>query len=422
MSRYFIIVFVVFLLSGCGTKEPQANMIGEKSFDNEDFIILSALEAQKNGNVLTAIELYKILYENSKKVNYLIEAVKLSFLSNNTIEIKALLNEALRVRPNNNELKRIEIGYLIKQKKIKEAEKKVLILLENDKSVRNLKIAGTIYFQMKSYKLSLKYFESAYKDEHDENSLLNIVDIQYNYLNKKDDAIALLETHIRMQMCEKNSCFKLIEIYGKEKNINGIISTYKKLYKRFKDEEFAKKIVELLVYLKDKKGAIEFLEESGYNQEMLLDIYVSSKDFKNAFEIAQRLYKKTNSITYLGKMAIYEYEYQKDKLDKKILESVAKKFEKVVDNIYDPLYLNYYGYLLIDHDMDIKKGINLVKAALLKEPNSLFYLDSLAWGLYKQNKCEEAKKIMIELVKKSKEKELIEHLKQIEECIKGKNK
>ena len=54
--------------------------------------------------------------------------------------------------------------------------------------------------------------------------------------------------------------------------------------------------------------------------------------------------------------------------------------------------------------MDIKKGIKLVKEALLKEPNSPFYLDSLAWGYYKIGKCKEAKKIMNKFVKNSKEK------------------
>ena len=68
--------------------------------------------------------------------------------------------------------------------------------------------------------------------------------------------------------------------------------------------------------------------------------------------------------------------------------------------------------------MDIKKGIKLVKEALLKEPNSPFYLDSLAWGYYKIGKCKEAKKIMKKLVKNSKEKEILMHWKKINECLK----
>jgi len=419
VSRYIQIVtiFLVFFLVGCSSTQPNINEVGKKSFENEDYMIMTALEEQQNGNHDSAMKIYKALYEKSGKLNYLIEATKIAFLSNNIELTEQMLHEALLKEPKNSELRRIEIGFLVKQKKDSEAQKKILELLEDDKSVRNLQIAGSIFLQTKSYELALKYFESAYRIDSDENSLLHIVDILYNYLNKKDDAIALLETHIRMETCELNSCSKLIEIYGKEKNINGVISTYKKLYSRFKNEEYAKKVIELLLYVKDKDEAIKFLEESGYNQEMLLDIYISSRDFKGAYVVAERLYKKTSKPDYLGRMAIYEYESNKGKLNEKILKSVSDKFEKVVNKLHDPLYYNYYGYLLIDHDIDVKKGIGLVQEALLKEPKSPFYLDSLAWGYYKLGRCKEAKVIMDKLIKVSKEEELIEHSKKINICV-----
>ena len=422
MSRYIqsTILIVVLFLAGCSISQPSLNKVGEKSFENEDYLILTALEEQTNGNNEKAISIYKSLYEKSKKINYLIEATKISFLLNNSEQTYLLLKEAVQEAPKNEEVKRIEIGFLMKQGKYKEAEQKSLELLNESKNERNLKITGTIYLQVKSYSLALKYFESAYAINSDENSLLYIVDILYNYLDKKDDAIALLETHIRMHNCEKNSCFKLVEIYGKEKNINGLISTYKKLYKRFNNEEYAKKVIELFIYTKDKKNAIKFLEESGYNQEMLLDIYVSSNDFKRAYKVANILYQKSSNVVYLGKMAIYEYELNKKNITKKVLKSVSAKFEKVVYKVHEPLFYNYYGYLLIDHDIDIKKGIGLVNEALLKEPNSPFYLDSLAWGYYKQGKCKEAKKIMDKLIKNSKEEELIMHSIKINRCVKTK--
>lgn len=419
MSRYIqsIIFFLVFLLVGCSIKEPNLTQVGQKSFENEDYMILLALEHQREGNNKGAIQIYKTLYEKSEKVNYLVEAVKISFLTNDIKSTELILADALEKAPKNRELQRIQIGFLIKQEKYKEAEIKSLELLKQEKSERNLKIAGTIYFQVKSYTLALKYFESAYSINSDENSLLYIIDILYNYLDKKEDAIALLETHIRMNSCETNTCYKLIEIYGKEKNINGLISTYKRLYKRFGNDEYAKKVIELLIYTKDKNRAVSFLEESGYNQEMLLDIYVSSSDFQGAYKVAEKLYKKSSNVLYLGKMAIYEYETNKNKIDEKVLKSVSKKFEQVVYEIHEPLFYNYYGYLLIDHDINVEKGIGLVKEALLKEPNSPFYLDSLAWGYYKLGRCEEAKEIMDKLIKKSKEEELIMHSIKINKCV-----
>ena len=116
-------------------------------------------------------------------------------------------------------------------------------------------------------------------------------------------------------------------------------------------------------------------------------------------------------------MAIYKYEANRDALTGEILNSIIEKFEKVIKEIHDPLFLNYYGYLLIDHDIDIEKGIGLVREALLKEPNSPYYLDSLAWGLYKLGKCKEAQEIMDRIGKDVTEEEILEHMRKIKECL-----
>ena len=62
-----------------------------------------------------------------------------------------------------------------------------------------------------------------------------------------------------------------------------------------------------------------------------------------------------------------------------------------------------------------------MQEALLKEPNSPFYLDSLAWGLYKQGKCKKAKVIMDTIIKNLKdEEEVMMHYNKIQECIEKK--
>jgi tetratricopeptide (TPR) repeat protein len=378
---------------------------------------MKALEHQHMGEYDQAIETYNTLYEKSSKTNYLIEAAKISFLTNNNAKTSLLIQKALEVEPTNSDLLRIKIALLMKENKVIEASKDIEKLLQIEKNSRNLTIAGAIFFQLKSYELSLKYFQSAYKESLDENVLLNMVDVLYSYLDRKDEAVAYLETHTRMQTCSRKACLKLVEIYGREQNIDGIISVYKRMYARFNEDEFAKKVVELLLYKKDKQGAIDFLSSTSYDQRMLLDIYVSSSDFDNAYKIASQLYEDGQDINDLGRLAIYEYEKNKNKLNKKILNSVAKKFEKVVQVLEEPLYLNYYGYLLIDHDINIQKGIDLVQRALKKEPNSIFYLDSLAWGLYKQRKCLEAKEILDRFIDTTQEEEVLMHYKKIKECL-----
>lgn len=416
MSRYLQVIILCFFFAGCGVVTNEQT-IGKKAFDDEDFMIMQALESQQKNDFLKAIDIYHELYLKSDKTNYLTEAAKISFLTNQNEKTHVLLQEALQKTPNDTDLIRVFIGLYMKENRPKEAQEQVQKLLSLEKSSRNLTIAGTVYFQLKSYDLSLKYFQSAYKESLEETVLLNMVDVLYSYLEKHDEAISYLETHIRLQESSAKVYFKLIEIYGKEKDIDGIIATYKKMYARFEQEEYAKKVVELLIYKKDKAGAVSFLDSSGYNQEMLLDIYVSSHDFEGAYKVAQRLYEENQNIKYLGYMAIYEYEKNKKNLDEKILVSVSDKFEQVVANLDNALFLNYYGYLLIDHDRDIKRGIELVQKALIHEPDSLFYLDSLAWGLYKQDRCQEAKNILDKFIKNTGEEEVLMHYKKIQECL-----
>ncbi|MBE0491936.1 MAG: hypothetical protein IBX44_06765 [Sulfurospirillum sp.] len=415
MSRYIVVIISLLLFWGCSTKEPV--QIGKKSFENEDLLIMQALHLQHQKQYQDAIDTYKQLFQKSKKLNYLIEAAKLSFVATNSPQTLQLLELGLKQDSNNVDLRRLLVGYYMKVSRFQEATQEVEKLLKIEKNARNLAIAGNIYLQQNNYPLALKYFQSSYNKAKDENTLLNMADILYNFLDKQDEAISYLETHVRLQGCDEKVCFKLIEVYGKQKDINGIITTYKKLYEENQNDVYAKKIIELYMYKKDTKSAIEFLKKTGYNQEMLVNIYASLGEFQAAFDAAEKLFEEKNDFVYLGYMGIYEYELNKNNLSETVLASIASKFDRALQKINNAVFLNYYGYLLIDHERDIAKGIALVKEALLQEPNSLFYLDSLAWGLFKQNKCIEAQKILEPFMKNIQEEEVQMHYQKIQECL-----
>ncbi|MDR2593854.1 MAG: hypothetical protein LBC87_03700 [Fibromonadaceae bacterium] len=81
--------------------------------------------------------------------------------------------------------------------------------------------------------------------------------------------------------------------------------------------------------------------------------------------------------------------------------------------------LNNLGYMLIDHDKDVNKGLSLVEKALHFMPEESSYLDSKAWGLYKVGKYEEALKILEKLEASGmKANELWLHLAKVCEALK----
>lgn len=420
MSRYYSLIVVLVLLVGCSTKEVViTNETTKKVFEEEDNLILQALDYQQNGDYVNARKIYHALYEQSQKKVYLTEDAGLAFVLGDP-DAHDLIVQGIKKYPDEKNFNRLLVGQLVKEKRYEEAEKEILRLIEFNKSVQHLSIAGNLYLQMKAYDLALKYFESAYKQEQNEDILINIVELLNRFLGRKDDAIAYLETYANMEGCGNTVCYKLIEIYGRDRNVQGLIATYKKLYKEEQSEEIAKKIVELMLYIKDVKGATTFLEKTGFNQDMLLQIYATQKKFKEAYTLAEKLYDESKNLDYLGKMAIYEYELNKTKLAPETLQSISRKFNEVTSLLKDSVYLNYYGYLLIDHDIDIAKGIALVQEALRLEPNSPYYLDSLAWGLYKQGQCDEAYNIMKYFGEHVMEEEVIVHIEAIKKCLKEK--
>lgn len=419
MSRYYSLIVIAFLWVGCSTKEVVYTQTTQKVFEEEDNLIFKALDYQQRGDFLNAKKVYFELYDRSQKKVYLSEVAGLSFMIGDS-DAMVLIMEGIKKYPQDQNFRRLLVGQYVKEKRFDEAEKEILKLIAEDKSAQHLSIAGNLYLQIKAHELALKYFESAYKVEPTEALLLNIVDLLYRFLNRKDDALSYLETYSAMEGCGNGVCFKLIEIYGKDRNVKGLIATYKKLYKDNPGEEFAKKIVELLLYTKDTKGAIAFLEKSGRHPDMLVQLYATQKRFAEAYAIADRLYDETKNLDYLGKMAIYEYELHKTKLTPEVIRSISNKFDSVTSLLRDSVYLNYYGYLLIDHDIDVDKGIFLVQKALELEPNSPYYLDSLAWGLYKQGKCFEANEIMKYFGEHVYEEEVSAHIEAIKKCLKEK--
>ena len=168
----------------------------------------------------------------------------------------------------------------------------------------------------------------------------------------------------------------------------------------------------------DSKKAIIFLEENNINSAALLALYKNTNQLNKASLFLDKLYKKTNNLDYLGQQAILEFEMAKNK--EMVLDSVISKFDKVLKKISNPIYENYLAYILIDYDLDIKRGLTLVKKALILEPNNLAFIDTLAWGEYKNKDCKNAYTNMKKVVDSAglEDKEIKLHWEKIKECVK----
>ncbi len=418
MSSYKIIIITISLVffSGCVTKQNY--------FEDENRLIILGLDSEVRGDLNSSYNYFNKLYVVTNNLEYRIKEInlliKLKELSTAKLEIK----KSLKIYKNNLMLKKLLITIYLQEQNFDKSLKIALEILNQEKEIRNYDLISSIYLLQQKYDEALKYLDGAYAIGHSEEILDKIITTLYIYTGDKSKAISYLETHIRLYGCSKKFCNNLISMYAEKQDVDGLISIYKRMYKEFKDKIYGKKVAEFLIFKKDFKGVVLFLESSGVNDKLLLDIYKIEKSYSKARDLTLRFYKKTNDINYLAQSAMLEYEGTKNKSDKKILDSVVKKLKEVVSLLDNDVYQNYLGYLLIEHDLDLKGGMELIKKALQKDKNSVYYLDSLAWGYYKLKNYKEAYKLMKIVVDKIglEDSEVIFHWKTIKSSLKKEDK
>jgi tetratricopeptide (TPR) repeat protein len=219
--------------------------------------------------------------------------------------------------------------------------------------------------------------------------------------------------------CSEKVCLFLAELYRQANDLDHLADVYARMYEVTKTNEYAQKAAEIYAYKKAFDKAEKLLVDSGADDRLLLAIYKHTGKFRKAAELAQKLYEETSDPVWLAEYGILIYEAAPKKSDPKLLKKVISSLSKAFkEGVTDPLYYNYLGYLLIDHDVDVKWGLELVRKALAAEPDSAFYIDSLAWGYYKLGQCDKAYREMKKVVDKLglKDEEIKTHWKKIKAC------
>lgn len=418
-------LFILFF-SACSSHEmPVAS--NAKSFEEEDQLVLFALYAKSKGDANSTISLFEVLYEKSHKNEYRNEEIITMLQSaqhERALERIDFYKDQLDDEVLDVDLERYTIAALMELKRYDEAKEVALDLVEESKTEQEYQQVAAIYMIEGRYEFALRYLQSAYAINYNESILDKMAIILYVNLDRKSEALSYLETHMRLHGCSETICLRLGSFYSEENNIDGMLRIYTKMYENTKDEKYAQTVIKLYNYKKDTISLIQFLEKSGSDDALLLQMYINTRNYAKVVSLGDSLYAQDGDPYYLGQSAIFEYEGAKDKRDPQVVESVMTKLEDVVSRSDDALYLNYLGYLLIDHEINVKEGMEYVQKALEAEEDSVYYLDSLAWGYYKQGKCNQALKI-IRRVQKGMDREdpeVTSHVQAIQKCIKKKGK
>ena len=388
---------------------------------SEDSLIIQGLLFDEYKAYENSRRVFAKLYDDTGAKEYLFREMTSSLLSG-----KHIANSIKRLRlwdeknPDTLEVKRLLIPLYLTNQQVKEAKVEAEYLIERSDKARDLDLASNPYLYSGDFEKALDLLETAYKKTSNEDVLLRMAVIMDEYINERKKAIQLLETHRRMNIVNSDQLFfKLLSLYVKENNINGVLEIYKVLYEQDEQEKYLTKIIEVYVYKHDIDGAISFLEENKVGDTTLYELYKSKKYFDKALTLINKLYKKDKDARWLAEKAVLTFENAVDKNDKKMIDKVVAYFDKAISlGVDDSIYLNYYGYTLIDKDIDVKKGMKIISDALVQQPDNTYYLDSLAWGYYKEKACDKAYNMMKKVVDMEglDEPEIAEHWDAIQKC------
>jgi len=423
MNKIYIVLIALFFIS-CSQQEPQAVDNTKKAFEDEDTYIMFGLRSEQLHDNARASDIFMTLFVKSNKKEYLYRSLENDLVAKNYEKVIDRVDK-LQVEPLEDPfLTRLKVVSLFELGALNSAIELSVQLAAKTKLPDDYLLTSDIYVKRQEYDLAVKYLESAYAKEHNEKILDKLSIVLYVNQNRKKEAIAHLETHSRVFGCSKLVCNRLIAFYSNENDVEGLLSTYLRLYKVEKRPEVAKKIIQIYTYKRDYLNLQLFLENSGEDDVQLLNLYASTKNYNKAYKLADKLYKESSNPDYIGQSAIFEYEGAKDKNDKELLKSVVSKLKLSIEGERKPIYLNYLGYLLIDHEVDVKEGMKYIKEVLKIRPDSAYYLDSLAWGYYKLGACKKAQKVMNRVLKLegSDEAEVQQHMKAIKQCRKTKKR
>ncbi len=387
---------------------------------SEDELIMRGLLYDEYKAYENSYQVYKKLYDDTGAEIYLFKEATAALMSRNHIlESITRLKRWDKVNPNRIEVRRLLIPLYLTARQVKNATIEAEILLEQSKEPMDLDLASNSFLYAGKFQRALDLLSRVYETVPREEILLRMVEIMDEFTGERKKAIQLLETHRRMNIVSHDVYVKLLLLYQKEKDINGILETYKAVYQQDNDQKYLTKIIDAYIYKRDLDGAIAFLEADQSRNDILYELYKTKKYFSKALALVDKLYEEDKNSKWIAEKGVLIFENAEDKNDKKMIQDVLSHFEKAIAlGNDDSIYLNYYGYTLIDKEVDVKKGIDVIENALIQQPDNIYYLDSLAWGYYKQRKCDKAYKLMKRVVDEEglEEAEIIEHWDAIRQC------
>ena len=226
MSWHHLLVslFITSLFwSGCAKLEvPQ--------YPQEDEEVLYAYDALNQKSYVKANLYFEKLYDNTQKPIYFEEGLRALLLAKEYHLASLEASKYLLTSPEHKNVRRHLVFALKKRKEFESALLEAQKLLDAENSVGDYELVGNLLLTLEQYKAALPYFESSYAINYNPYALDKIATLTFLQFGDSKKAVAYYETHIRLYGCGEYLCQRLATLYAKLSDVEGVISSYTRLY------------------------------------------------------------------------------------------------------------------------------------------------------------------------------------------------
>ena len=223
-----------------------------------------------------------------------------------------------------------------------------------------------------------------------------------NYVNDYESAIYLLSLSLILDENNEYVNYLSGEIMTKLQKFERANDFFEKITKDHLSYEEAKINIALNYYE---------LGETKKTESILKDLYKETGNYLPLLNLANIYLESENYVDALKQAEIILNDLEDSETKKQYwrifyLKGIAserlnkwpqaeKSFLKALElNPNHPSVLNYLAYSWIEKDMNLEKSMSMLRLALASEPRSGHIIDSYGWGLYKQQKYDEAVKYL----------------------------
>ncbi|MDD5406795.1 MAG: hypothetical protein PHE73_07670 [Sulfurovaceae bacterium] len=210
----------------------------------EDDHIMQGLWYEEEGDYANSYKVFDKLYNANHSKAYLLKKIHLSLMMNKNLDIaNKELEDLYAKNPNDIEVLRLLVTLHLIQKNFSAAKNEAEHLISISNDPMDVEIASNAMLYANDPNKALAMLKKLYDETKSEDIAMRIAIILSDMYHEYYQAIDILEEHSSQFESQNTLYEKLLELYAKTDNSEGVIKTAHTLYNTTRDTKYLNRIV-----------------------------------------------------------------------------------------------------------------------------------------------------------------------------------